>query len=306
MSTEVAAIIPVYNSANYLRHTLDSLAKQTRPPDRVIVIDAYSTDNTCDLVRNYQPIQCNLIQNEKNLELFPNMNRSLEFASQTHYLHLLHADDLVHPSFLHNLVPILEKEPRLSFSYSNYEWIDENGQPIEKVAPLPHMSFTQLSRKKFLVQQCELDSIACGPLVFKTNYSTPFSQQLPPCCRRHFLRRVSLDRANDLENRAQAEPNTPTQRQRHLIQQKEHPLLGNRRMARHETHLREDPGKHHCSHNSAAKTQVHVRRPFRSKTTKCPRLRPQICRSNRNRSSKTHLSLAFCAGTMGCQIMPLR
>ena len=173
MPAKVTTIIPVYNGANYLRHTLDSLAKQTRPPDRVIVINDCSTDNTCDLVRNYQPIQCDLIQNEKNLGLFPNMNRSLEFASETNYLHLLCADDLVQPTFLHNLVSILEKEPRLSFSYSNFERIDENDKSIGKVTPSPpHMSFTQMSRKKFLIQQCELNTIACGSLILKTNYQT--------------------------------------------------------------------------------------------------------------------------------------
>ncbi len=173
MPTEVTTVIPVYNGVNYLRHTLDSLAKQTRHPDRVIVLDDGSTDGTCDLVRSYQPIQCNLIQNEKNLGLFPNMNRSLEFASETRYLHLLHADDLIQPPFLHDLVSTLEKEPRLSFAYSSFEWIDENGQPIEKIPPpLLYMPFTQLSRKKFLVQQCELNTIACGSLVLKTNYQT--------------------------------------------------------------------------------------------------------------------------------------
>lgn len=137
MPAEVTTVIPVYNGANYLRRTLDSLAKQMRPPDRVIVLDDGSTDGTCDLVRNYQPIQCDLIQNKKNLGLFPNMNRSLEFASETRYLHLLHADDLVQLTFLHDLVSILEKEPRLSFSYSRFEWIDENAKPIEKVVPSP-------------------------------------------------------------------------------------------------------------------------------------------------------------------------
>ena len=172
MPTEVTTVIPVYNGANYLRHTLDSLAKQTRPPDRVIVLDDGSTDGTCDLVRNYQLIQCNLIENEKNLGLFPNMNRSLEFASETNYLHLLHADDLVQPPFLHDLVSTLEKEPRLSFAYSNFEWIDENGQPIEKIPPSPSPPFIRLPRKKFLIRQCELNSIGCGSLVLKTNNQT--------------------------------------------------------------------------------------------------------------------------------------
>lgn len=100
------------------------------------------------------------------------MNRSLEFASETHYLHLLHADDLVQPPFLHDLVSILEKEPRLSFSYSNFEWIDKDGKPIEKVAPSSSTPFTRLSRKRFLIQQCELNSIGCGSLILKTNSQT--------------------------------------------------------------------------------------------------------------------------------------
>lgn len=44
MPAKVTTVIPVYNGTNYLRHTLDSLAKQTRLPDRIIVINDCSTD----------------------------------------------------------------------------------------------------------------------------------------------------------------------------------------------------------------------------------------------------------------------
>lgn len=121
MPTEVTTVIPVYNGANYLRYTLDSLAKQTRPQDRVIVINDCSTDNTCDIVRSYRPIQCDLI----SLFPIPTLNGSMRTAGR-----------------------------------------------LKKLPPPPHMLFTQMPRKKLLIQQCELNTIACGSLVLKTNYQT--------------------------------------------------------------------------------------------------------------------------------------
>ena len=45
---------------------------------------------------------------------------------------------------------------------------------LRKLSPLlpPPSTFTRLSRKRFLIQQCELDSIACGSLLLKTNSQT--------------------------------------------------------------------------------------------------------------------------------------
>lgn len=46
----IAVGIPTMNSAATIRETLESLTEQTRPPDRIIVVDA-STDETPDVVR---------------------------------------------------------------------------------------------------------------------------------------------------------------------------------------------------------------------------------------------------------------
>ena len=320
MSVEVTTIIPVYNGANYLRHTLNSLAKQTRPPDRVIVIDDCSTDNTCDLVRNYQPIQCDLIQNEKNLGLFPNMNRSLEFASETNYLHLLHADDIVQPPFLHDLVSILEKDPRLSlvsilekdprlsFAYSNFEWIDENGQPIEKLPSL-HTPFTQMSRKKFLIQQCELNTIACGSLLLKTNCQTI------PLRFRDNYRHVA-----DVIFHAELALIAPTiwKTERKLSQIRQHDgnaTLSNKKNI-HSWVIDEWRAMKLILEMIPENT---VSRAIRRQKLKCLFAARSIVKQQnvraadskyadqiRTESPKTHLSLAFCAGTMGSQTMPPR
>lgn len=41
---KVSVIIPTLNEAAYLPHLLEALARQTRPPDEVIVADAGSED----------------------------------------------------------------------------------------------------------------------------------------------------------------------------------------------------------------------------------------------------------------------
>lgn len=48
----VAVILPVLNEAAALPHTLRTLVAQTRPPDRLVVVDGGSTDTTADIARS--------------------------------------------------------------------------------------------------------------------------------------------------------------------------------------------------------------------------------------------------------------
>ena len=52
MST-VAVIIPAYNQAVYIREAIESVLRQSRPADEVIVVDDGSTDNTADVAASY-------------------------------------------------------------------------------------------------------------------------------------------------------------------------------------------------------------------------------------------------------------
>jgi glycosyltransferase involved in cell wall biosynthesis len=126
----VTTVIPVFNGEKYIEKTLDSLASQTRPPDEVIVLDNCSTDKTREIVGEYRKLNVRLIQNERNLGLFGNMNRALEFAPQTDYLHILTADDLVLPSFFEKLIPLLEHAEAPSIVYSRFELIDSEGRKL--------------------------------------------------------------------------------------------------------------------------------------------------------------------------------
>jgi N-acetylglucosaminyltransferase len=49
----VTVIVPAYNEENGIRDTLAALARQTVSPERVIVVDDCSQDNTGHIAREY-------------------------------------------------------------------------------------------------------------------------------------------------------------------------------------------------------------------------------------------------------------
>lgn len=50
----LSIIIPVYNEEHYIRSCLDSISRQTRMPDEVIVVDNNCTDKTIEIARGYE------------------------------------------------------------------------------------------------------------------------------------------------------------------------------------------------------------------------------------------------------------
>src|SRR5438094_5172303 len=95
MASRIVTTIPVKNGEKFILRTLQSLARQKRPPDRVIVLDNWSTDDTRDVVKNFNDIAVEFVQNDSDLGVFGNLNRCLDFARETEYLHILHADDCI-------------------------------------------------------------------------------------------------------------------------------------------------------------------------------------------------------------------
>jgi glycosyltransferase involved in cell wall biosynthesis len=64
MTEKISLIIPVRNEANYISRCLDSVFDQKGLEDKqleVFVVDGLSTDNTCQIVKEYQKIHTNLI-----------------------------------------------------------------------------------------------------------------------------------------------------------------------------------------------------------------------------------------------------
>lgn len=176
--SDLITVIPVYNGERFLEATLHSLARQSRRPDQVVVIDDCSTDCTGALVNSFEELPCELVRNDTNLGLFPNLNRALSYADQAEYFHLLLADDLIRPNFLETLEKSLADSPAPSMAYCSYDWIDAEGRVTEEGGkpitgqPLP------VEVDQFLYRQSLLKTISVGSALIRSGGS-----RLPVCFR---------------------------------------------------------------------------------------------------------------------------
>lgn len=182
----LVTVIPVYNGSGHLLHALESVARQTRRPDRLIVLNDQSTDATPEIARNFAPLPCEVITNPKNLGLFGNHNRALAFASEAEYLHILHADDLVLPRFYEKLVAAGDKVSGSALVYSSHAYVNEHGElPLTRPAPQGEGTAAgaplsgqahELSRKDFLISQAELKAIGIDSVLLKTCAAPPLCE----------------------------------------------------------------------------------------------------------------------------------
>lgn len=107
-AVSISVVIPAYNSAVYIRETLESVLAQTSPPLEVIVVDDGSTDETAAIVRTYAG-RIRLLQQE-NKGVSAARNLGIQQA-QGDYIAFVDSDDLWLPEKLgRQAACILEKQ----------------------------------------------------------------------------------------------------------------------------------------------------------------------------------------------------
>jgi glycosyltransferase involved in cell wall biosynthesis len=166
----ITTVIPVYNGERHIRATLESLAAQTRRPDRVIAVDDGSRDGTEEIVRSFRGIICEWAPNPRNLGLFPNHNSALRFANETKFIHILHANDVVSPMFFEKLVPLIENAPGNALAFSGHVFIREDDSETRQKWSIRASAPRQLSTREFLGMQTELKPIQVHSAVMKTDF----------------------------------------------------------------------------------------------------------------------------------------
>ncbi len=122
--------IPTFNQAEYLEETLESLLKQTRPFDEILVSDHYSTDNTQQVLKKYAG-------RVKSLQPPPGVNLAGQYhftlASQTgDWITLCSSDDVVYPHFAEVLLRGAARRDDAVLVRSGWDFLDQQGKSIEK------------------------------------------------------------------------------------------------------------------------------------------------------------------------------
>jgi glycosyltransferase involved in cell wall biosynthesis len=140
----VSIITPSYNSSKFIAQAIESALAQTYKNWEMIIIDDMSSDNSTEIVEKYLQAdkRIRLIKLEKNIGPALARNQAIERANGK-YIAFLDSDDIWQPNKLQIQVQFM-LDNNLSFSYSSYDIIDENGNYLKTFHVKDFISYEEL------------------------------------------------------------------------------------------------------------------------------------------------------------------
>ncbi len=129
--------VALYNGERFLDQQLDTIRLQTRTPDRVVLCDDGSKDNTSQLVREYiekhdLSSTWEFHQNENNLGYIRNFYKAMQLC-HTDLIFLSDQDDIWEPDKIEKMAEIMEQKNEISLLCCKYGIIDTLGQPQHSI-----------------------------------------------------------------------------------------------------------------------------------------------------------------------------
>jgi GT2 family glycosyltransferase len=168
MALEVSVVVPSYNRAHLIAHTLDSILNQTHRPAEVVVVDDGSTDNTETVVRNFgRGVKYLRIENSGP----PRARNVGANATTAPWLAFCDSDDLWHPSKLSLQGRLFEKAPDIDYCFTNFcIVVDEQWSTESKFDSLPagywDLASRQLEPDLFVVEESMFGRLLLGQPIF--------------------------------------------------------------------------------------------------------------------------------------------
>ena len=125
---KVSVIVPNYNHARFLRQRLDSILNQTFQDFEVIILDDCSTDDSVDVIKEYESKNKNIstILNKTNSgSTFLQWQKGISQANGE-WIWIAESDDVAHPKFLETMLQYSAVNNLGVIACESYI-IDENG-----------------------------------------------------------------------------------------------------------------------------------------------------------------------------------
>ena len=147
MNEKLVSIVMVnYNQERFIKEAIDSVIAQTYQNWELIIVDDGSTDQSVDIIKNYDDDRIKPIYLEENSHICIATNVGFSHVTGE-YIARLDSDDVWEKEKLYKQVALLEEKPNARVCFTQVNLIDENGQNInEKESELGRTLEHDLSR----------------------------------------------------------------------------------------------------------------------------------------------------------------
>jgi GT2 family glycosyltransferase len=133
----LAVIIASYNYGNFLVEAIESVLRQTRLPDEILITDDASSDDTYEIAQYYQDKYPDLIKiniNEANLGIVNHFNKAVGLTTSD-YITFLGADNRYRSDFLEQTSRILDTHPDVAIAYTDFALFGQRAKLVYDAFP---------------------------------------------------------------------------------------------------------------------------------------------------------------------------
>ncbi len=178
-------IIPLYNKERHIERCLNSVFSQSYNNYEIIVVDDGSTDNSVNIVKEYQDTR----HKTQDFRIFHQINGGVSTARNTgikeskyELIALLDADDAWMPKFLEIIIKSIDKYPEAGAYTTDYDIIRKNER-----RHIPHHKFIPID------QNSEYPYTTIIPNYFKSMiYGDPMITSSSICIKKETFNKVGL------------------------------------------------------------------------------------------------------------------
>lgn len=145
MEELVSIITPVFNAEEYLSKTIECVQAQTHKNWEMLLVDDCSNDKSKSIIEKYakDDERIKYFKQPENKGAAAARNKALEISSGR-YIAYLDSDDLWFAQKLERQIAFM-KEFKVQFSCCDYDKIDYDGTPMNKVVHMPKsITYNQL------------------------------------------------------------------------------------------------------------------------------------------------------------------
>ena len=177
MTKDIDVIMANYNHANTIGVAVEAILSQSYKPNKILIIDDASTDNSLEVLYQLQNQNSNIevIKNELNLGPTRCYEMGLQ-KIQSQFFYLAAADDIIMPKFFEYSINALEKFPQVAFSICEVLVTDlDSGKksirPIIRPKTRNNLINPELAQTEFLSNE---NWILTGTAIFRKKYISDY------------------------------------------------------------------------------------------------------------------------------------
>ena len=169
----VSVIVPVFNAEKYIKRTVESVKAQTYDNWELILVNDCSSDNSLKIILDLadKDKRIKVISLDKNSGTAVARNMGIK-AAKGKYISFLDADDLWKPEKIEKQLNFMQ-EKKCAFSFSGYEFGDENAVPNGIIVRVPEKINYKQALKNTTICTCtvmfDLSQLTKDDITMPTN-----------------------------------------------------------------------------------------------------------------------------------------